>query len=743
MLWLGTMLTSSFSRLLVFRPRKSWAKSGIGATAAILAFLLARWTPPEHQLEASFVFFYLAIFSSSIIGGGRAGFSATFLSLTLIVFSFWTRYAGERIDFIWQVAGFAVWSLGTSYVIGLIKNAYQISLSVINNLHSFVAILEPTGKYIDLNTPALEILDVPRDQLIGRHFLSKKIPLTFTPAHRKQIETALHQAQRGSSSRFDIRFTNNFRHHTYLDLSISPIFDRLRNVIFLVVSATSITPRMEAEAKATRLNKSLQQKVNELQTLFEVLPVGIAITNDPECKEVRVNSALQHMLGITEAESDSIGDLLSDRKAPFYFMQGEKRLSKHQLPMRQAGKKRLPLSDQELAIVRADGSKKDVLINAAPILNEAQEVSGCVSAFVDLTERKKVEEALINSELRFKRLVDSNLIGVIVTNLDGEVLEANEALLSMIGYTQEEVHSSALNWKNITPEEYTEVDQQAIEQLRTEGEARPYEKVFFRKDGSKLPVLIGAVMAEARTETCVAFILDISARRKLEQRKDEFIGLASHELKTPLTSIKVFTQLLGRSLVDSSDQQNLTYVDKMNLQIDRLTSLVEELLDVSKIEAGKLQLNYDQADLEQLVKDTIFEVQSISTQHQIVLHGRVKEKIAMDAYRMSQVISNLLTNAVKYSPNADKIDVRLKETAREVSISIQDYGLGIPETEQKQIFEKFFRARGKDRHSFPGLGLGLYVSSQIIKRHGGKITVKSKEGDGSTFTFTVPKKVMA
>lgn len=732
------MLTSSFSRLLIFRPRKGWTKYFIGFLCVLLAYLISRTTTYQERLEFSFLVLYLGIFVATIIGGAKSGFGATFFSLFLIVLTF--GYAGNvESNFLLRAAVFGIWSLSTSYIIGLIKNAYQISLSVLNNIHSFVAILSPSGRYVDVNKPALQILGLPKEQLIGRHFLSKKIPVTFSPTQRKQLESAIKAGSNGEASRFDIKFTRDFRIHTFLDFSISPIFDRQKNVVFLVLSATSITTRIEAEAKANRLNKTLQQKVGELQTLFDVLPVGIAISNNPDLDEVQANSALCKLLGIDTAKTITLGDLIEDENASFYFTKDGERLKRKQINMFNSSGTKRQVLEQEVTIVRADGTERTVLINAAPILEVDETVVGWVAVFVDLTERKKVEEALINSELRFKRLVDSNLVGVIVANLSGEVLEANEAMVSLLGYTQEEIQAGAVNWRNITPPEFRAADEKAEQQLRALGECVPYEKAFFRKDGSVLPILVGAVMTEPKTETCVALILDISARKKLEKRKDEFIGLASHELKTPLTSIKVFTQLLDRSLSKSQDTQNLEYLEKMNQQIDRLTSLVEDLLDVSKIESGKLQLNYETFDFMELLKDTIFEVQSISQSHQIKLTGTITQPIYADAYRLGQVISNLLTNAVKYSPAADTVEVRSLETEKEVAFSVTDYGVGIPETEQKRIFDKFFRARGKNRHSFPGLGLGLYVSQQIVLRHGGKIELTSQEGEGSTFTVTVPR----
>jgi signal transduction histidine kinase len=177
----------------------------------------------------------------------------------------------------------------------------------------------------------------------------------------------------------------------------------------------------------------------------------------------------------------------------------------------------------------------------------------------------------------------------------------------------------------------------------------------------------------------------------------------------------------------------------MNIQVDRLTYLVGDLLDVSKIQAGKLELRLESFSLQDIIVETIENVQATTYSHMIILQGEIRSPVYGDRDRIAQVVINLLSNAVKYSPAATKIIVQLEDLKKEVRVSVQDFGIGIPKEHQERIFERFYRVHSKSEHSFSGLGMGLYISSQIIARHKGKMEVHSIEGKGTTFTFTLPK----
>ncbi len=233
---------------------------------------------------------------------------------------------------------------------------------------------------------------------------------------------------------------------------------------------------------------------------------------------------------------------------------------------------------------------------------------------------------------------------------------------------------------------------------------------------------------------------DIHEQKQLEQQKDEFLGVASHELKTPLTSIKAYTQVMKTLFMRKGDEKSFEYLQKMDTQLNKLNVLIGDLLDVTKIQAGRLQLRPDYFDFNELVEEVIKEMQLTTQKHTIskalsrtiILYG--------DRDRIGQVIINFLSNAIKYSPHANKIIVRTEVENNEVKLCVQDFGVGIPEEKKEKVFERFYRVEGLEKNTYPGLGLGLYISSEIIKRHAGRTFVDSKEGEGSTFCFCLPVK---
>jgi PAS domain S-box-containing protein len=221
----------------------------------------------------------------------------------------------------------------------------------------------------------------------------------------------------------------------------------------------------------------------------------------------------------------------------------------------------------------------------------------------------------------------------------------------------------------------------------------------------------------------------------LNDKKDEFIGLASHELKTPLTSISAYLQILHRLETNETSKR---FVDKTMHQVKKLITLVNDLLDVSKIEAGKMQLATEEFEIKTVVENAIELIQESNINYQIILESKVHGlKINGDPHRIEQVLINLLTNAIKYSPKANKVEVFLSYTKDEVTIGVKDYGLGIAPDKLSQIFSRFFRIEGNDP-GISGLGIGLYLTRQIVDRHNGKIWVESEPGKGSTFWVTLP-----
>ncbi|MGH2648267.1 MAG: sensor histidine kinase, partial [Ginsengibacter sp.] len=225
---------------------------------------------------------------------------------------------------------------------------------------------------------------------------------------------------------------------------------------------------------------------------------------------------------------------------------------------------------------------------------------------------------------------------------------------------------------------------------------------------------------------------------ELIQRKDDFLSIASHELKTPVTSLKAYTQLLRQDSKESGDSKREKMLSKIEAQADKLTHLVNDLLDSSKIQNGKLVYDKHLFPLNDLVAEIVEETQNTITSHKIFLKKNAPLKVNADRERIGQVLNNLLNNVIKYCPTAENIIVSLEEKDHMAICSVEDFGDGIINDQQDKIFERFYRVTGNNLHTFPGLGLGLYIAREIVERHDGRIWVKSEPGMGSTFYFSLP-----
>jgi signal transduction histidine kinase len=232
--------------------------------------------------------------------------------------------------------------------------------------------------------------------------------------------------------------------------------------------------------------------------------------------------------------------------------------------------------------------------------------------------------------------------------------------------------------------------------------------------------------------------IEIKRSKEFEEQKDNFISIASHELKTPITSLKIFHQILSKELQNDKQTKYEKYMTKLNEQMNKLMNLVTGLLDISRIQQGRLEYSFHYFDINKLIESNTEVMKELTNKHSFVIKGKVKKEVFGDKERISQVIDNVLANAVKYSPKGGIIITTLKDCTDKVEISIKDFGIGIEKKDQEKIFEKFFRVNDYRHKTYPGLGIGLYLSSEIIKSHGGEIWVESEKGRGSIFTFTIP-----
>lgn len=387
-----------------------------------------------------------------------------------------------------------------------------------------------------------------------------------------------------------------------------------------------------------------------------------------------------------------------------------------------------------------DGLYRWFLSRAIPIRDDRGNILQWFGTNTDISVLREVEDALRQSEEFSRTLLESSPDCVKALDLEGRLLSINPVGLKMLEIDDFLIYQGQV-WSNLWSEEYHGAVSDAIETAK-KGEIGHFQGLSATTKGTIKwwDVLVAPVHgAGGNVERLISVSRDITVLKELEQQKDDFIGIASHELKTPVTSIKAYTQVLQHKFQKNNDYLAAEMLTKMDGQLNKLTNLITDLLDVTRIEQGKLQFRKELFSFNDLVSDVVEEIQRTSVKHivkQTLDHDIV---INGDRDRIGQVITNFLTNAIKYSPKANEIKVSTKVIDDEKLIfSVQDYGLGLSENDRLKVFERFYRVGESGYETFPGLGLGLYISAGIIQRHDGEIWVESEKGVGSVFYFSLP-----
>ena len=400
----------------------------------------------------------------------------------------------------------------------------------------------------------------------------------------------------------------------------------------------------------------------------------------------------------------------------------------------------------EHPVILSDGGEGWTLCRAIPLLDDQGNIKEWLGRATDISEAKKAEKEvnnIIGDAERQKRLYETVISNtpdlVYIFDLDARFTYANRALLTMWGRTQEESFGKSLLEVGYEPW-HAEMHEREIEHVKKTKESVRGEVAFPHAELGKRVydyIFVPVLDAEGEVIAIAGTTRDITEISKLSSQKDEFLAIASHELKTPLTSIKAYGQVLQNIFESREDDEAVLLLARMDNQINKLTRLISDLLDVTRIQSGKMQFNHDNFDLSELTSDMLDGLQLNSNKHVIKRALPASLMFHGDKERIGQVITNLVTNAIKYSPAGGAIVVKLEQQQHEVLLSVQDFGLGIPEGMQVKVFEQFYRANNY-RQAISGMGIGLFISAEIVERSGGKIWVESTEGKGSTFYVSLP-----
>ncbi|MFN6570767.1 PAS domain S-box protein [Dendronalium sp. ChiSLP03b] len=527
-------------------------------------------------------------------------------------------------------------------------------------------------------------------------------------------------------------------------------YDEQRQAVRMIGVCMDITDRKQATESTRQLTTKVQEQAYILNAILAASVDRIFIFNHLGCYQY-VSHGGAAMLGCKH--EDVIGKTVRELDLPPDFID---RVENQRQAVMATGE---PIRDEWECILADETHHYEYILTP---LRNFDRIDGVITISRDITEHKRVEQSLRESEAKFRRLFESNLVGVAFWSVDGIITDANDAYLQLAGYTRDEFAAlGKINWRQLTPLEYEHLDDRALAEVKATGVSRIYEKEYVHRNGKRVPIVLGVALLNDSQENGVAIVLDISERKRAEQErnrllqaersarkeaesanriKDEFLAVLSHELRTPLNPIMGWSKLLRSRKFDAPTTNRALETIERNAKLQ--TQLIEDLLDVSRILQGKLSLNICPVSLVMVLEAAIETVRLAAEAKSIKIKTIIDPSLGQvmgDPNRLQQVIWNLLSNAVKFTPTRGQVEIRVAEVDYQAQIQVSDTGKGITPEFLPYVFDYFRQADGTTTRKFGGLGLGLAIVRQVVELHGGTVQAESLgEGLGATFTVRLP-----
>ncbi len=514
----------------------------------------------------------------------------------------------------------------------------------------------------------------------------------------------------------------------YFDFCYSPIKDELGNIGGIIVVC------METTEKVVSMERLRISREN-LRNMVKQAPIGMCILKGKPFIIEEVNDRFLEIIDKDKTTfnehtgwepdiemTNQLNTIIEEvRLTGKTFRQNEQEISKAYL-----GEMQTSYVDFVYEPIRDDdGNITSVMILATDV--------------TDKVRAKKTTEANAINSARLAAIVESSDDAIISKTLESVITSWNAAAERMFGYTAEEMIGETI-YKLIPPDRHEE-EPEILARLKSGERVQHFETRRLMHDGNLIDVslTISPVKDDKGNIIGLSKIArDITERKQDEQRKNDFIGMASHELKTPLTSLKAMLQILEAKFEDSDDDFTAGALAKSSQQVNRMVNIINGFLNISRFESGKMVIEKRRLNLVDLINDVMNETQFSFTTHHIHYIPCEPLMIEADYDKISSVIINLISNAVKYSPQGSAINLSCKQTLGKVIVSVQDQGMGIKAEDQEKLFQRYYRIEGEHTRNISGFGIGLYLCMEIIRRHDGKIWVESEPNKGSTFYFELP-----
>lgn len=403
---------------------------------------------------------------------------------------------------------------------------------------------------------------------------------------------------------------------------------------------------------------------------------------------------------------------------------------------------RRPINDFRCTQTDTAGNITHLNINGRPFYDENDNFRGYRGTTTNITQQVEAATAVEQSEEKYRHLFEFAEDSIFIVDTDTfRFLDVNRAAARRLGYTTQELIGKLvvdINAEDFRPEETA----RRLERIREEG-SLTFETMHVRKDGSKLPVEISSrFVSYGNREVLESIVRDITERKEIERLKNEFISTVSHELRTPLTSIIGSLGLMRGNALGEDPRQVRQLIEVAHGNSERLVRLINDILDIEKIESGSMEFEMRPVDLNALVEQAIADNEGYANRFGVIL---VRERNVPDAsitgdwHRLLQVMANLISNASKFSPAGSRVDLKLTPNGKAVRVAVTDNGPGVPLDFRDTIFDKFTQSDMSDSREKGGTGLGLSISKAIVEVHGGRIGFRNNAEGGATFYFDLPR----
>ncbi|RZK39716.1 MAG: PAS domain S-box protein [Pedobacter sp.] len=392
------------------------------------------------------------------------------------------------------------------------------------------------------------------------------------------------------------------------------------------------------------------------------------------------------------------------------------------------------LEGEKFSTERTSVDGDNFMVHFVPLKDNENHVEAGLIIALEITEFKQAEER----SAKLAAIIESSEDAIISKTLESVITSWNHSAVRMFGYTEDEIIGESI-YKLIPPDR-TDEEPRILSRLKNGERVEHFETKRLTKSGKLIDVSLTISPVKDKEGKIIGLskiIRDITYKKQEEQRKNDFVAMVSHELKTPLTTIHSYVQLLLAKSQKDADEFHIKALTRTEVQTKKMSAMINDFLSIARLEEGEISIHKEIFEFTSLATDIINDVQFLTSKHEIKLLGCNEIRINGDRDKLGQVLNNLLTNAIKYAPNGGAIIISCEKHDDKVKIAVKDAGIGIKLEDQKRLFERFYRVDDDKLRTVSGFGIGLHLVSEILRHHQSKIEVESKENEGSTFYFSL------